>query len=185
MVNFAQPVAIAVAARCDFATVARFPSNHKDNMQRSTNHYLIWSGGAAVAAALLHIAAIFGGEAWYRLIGAPEGIIRMAARGHCLPVVVCVMAALLLFACAGFAFSGAGLIRRPPLLRTSLVLITTGLLLHGLAFIPLVLYSPEMMMPFYDGQGINANLIIISLICALAGVGYALGTRQAWRANAG
>ena len=67
-----------------------------------------------------------------------------------------------------------------PLLRTALVLISAGLLLHGLAFIPLVLISPQMMMPVYDGQGINANLIIISVICTVAGMGYALGTRQAW-----
>lgn len=152
-------------------------------MQRSpnnTNSYLIWSGMATVAAAVLHIATIFGGPAWYRMIGATEPIIRMAARGHATPAIVCVFAAGLLFVCACFAFSGAGLIRRLPLLRTALVLISAGLLLHGLAFIPLVLISPQMMMPVYDGQGINANLIIISVICTVSGMGYALGTRQAW-----
>ncbi len=152
-------------------------------MQRFTNPYLVWSGIAAVAAGLLHVGTIFGGSAWYRLIGAPDTIIRMAARGHAMPAIVCLVAAAMLFACACYAFSGAGLIRRLPLLRTGLVLITAGLLVHGLGFIPMVLYAPQAMMSFYDGQGINANLIINSLICCAAGMGYLLGTRQAWTAR--
>ena len=152
-------------------------------MQRATNNYLLWSGSAAGVAGLLHLATIFGGPAWYRLIGATEPIIRMAARGHPYPAIVCVVAATLLFACACYAFSGARMLPRLPLLRTALVLITAGLLLHGLALIPLVWWSPQMMIGVYDGQGINTNLIVNSIVCTVAGIGYGLGTRQAWHAG--
>lgn len=153
---------------------------NKDDMRHPRNNYLIWSGLSAAAAALLHIATIFGGPAWYRLIGATEPIVQMAARGHPYPVVVCLVAAAMLLACAGFAFSGAGLIRRLPFLRTALVLITVALFVHGIAFIPLVIFWPQLMLGIYDGVGINTILIVTSAICLVGGIGFALGTRQAW-----
>lgn len=150
-------------------------------MQRPTNNYLIFSGVVAVAGGLLHVATIFGGPDWYRLIGATEPIIHLASIGHFYPVLVCLVAAAVLFICAGFAFSGAGLIWRLPLLRTALVLITCGLLIHGVAFIPLVMLRPDLMMNVYDGKGVNTILIVTSIICVVTGITYALGTRQAWK----
>lgn len=149
-------------------------------MYKPQNNYLIWSGVAATVAGLLHIAAIFGGPAWYRLIGATESIIQMVERGHSYPIVVVVVAAMILFACASYAFSGAGLIPRLPLLRTGLVLITAGMLIHGIAFIPMVLLWPEAMLIVYDGKGINTILIVTSVLCLAAAASYALGTRAAW-----
>lgn len=150
-------------------------------MEHPRNNYLIWSGVAALAAALLHIAAIFGGPAWYRLIGKTEPVVRMAEAGHAYPVIVCLVAAALLCACAGYAFSGAGPTSRLPLLRTALVLIAAGLLVHGIAFIPLVMLWPGMMLGVYDGVGVNTNLIVTSVICLAGGMGFALGARQAWK----
>jgi hypothetical protein len=149
-------------------------------MHQPRNNYLIWSGVAAAVCGLLHIAAIFGGPAWYRFIGATEPIIRMVERGHSYPIMVVLVAATILFACASYAFSGAGLIVRLPLLRTGLVLITAGLLIHGLAFLPMVVLWPETMLGVYDGDGINSVLIVTTILCLVAGVGYALGTRAAW-----
>lgn len=149
-------------------------------MRHPKNNYLIWSGIAAAAAGVLHIATIFGGPAWYRLIGATEPIVRLAAKDHPYPVIVCVVAATALFACAAFAFSGAGLIRRLPLLRTALVLITVALLFHGIAFIPLVVWWPHLMLGIYDGVGVNTILIVTSAICLAAGIGFGLGTSLAW-----
>lgn len=149
-------------------------------MQRPTNHYLLFSGLVALASGLIHIVPIFGGAYWYRLIGATEPIVDMATKGHFYPVLVCLVAASVLFTCAAFAFSGAGYIWRLPLLRTALVLIACGLIFHGVAFIPLVLLRPELMIGVYDGNGINTTLIVTSIICLVTGVTYALGTRQAW-----
>lgn len=149
-------------------------------MNRSPNHCLIFAGTVAAASGLLHVATIFGGPSWYRFIGAPEAIVDLAARGHFYPVIVCLVAAAVLFACAAFAFSGAGLIRRLPFLRTALVLITFGVLVHAIAFIPLVLLRPELTTAVYDGDGVNTILVVTSIICLVAGFSYALGTRQAW-----
>lgn len=149
-------------------------------MQRSTNHYLLFSGIVAVASGFLHVATIFGGPSWYRFIGAPEGIVRLASQGHFYPVLVCLVAAAVLFSCAAFAFSGAGLTRRLPFLRTALVLTTCGLLVHGIAFIPLVMLRPDLMIGVYDGSGVNTMLVVTSIICLVTGITYALGTRQAW-----
>lgn len=107
-------------------------------------------------------------------------MVRMAASGHLYPVLVCLVAAVMLFACACFAFSGAGLIRRLPFLRTALVLITVALLVHGVAFIPLVMLWPQMMLGIDDGQGVNSVLIGTSLICLAMDMGFAIGTRKAW-----
>lgn len=149
-------------------------------MQRSTNHYLVFSGTVAAAGGLLHVATIFGGPSWYRLIGAPEAIVRLASQGHFYPVLVCLVAAAVLFTCAAFSFSGAGFIKRLPFLRTALVLIACGLLVHGVAFIPLVMLRPDLVTSVYDGDGVNTILVVTSVICLVTGITYALGTRQAW-----
>lgn len=39
----------------------------------------------SAAAALLHIAVIFGGAEWYRFVGAGEGMAQLAARGSLTP----------------------------------------------------------------------------------------------------
>jgi hypothetical protein len=152
-----------------------------NHMNRSTNHYLVFSGIVAAASGLLHVATIFGGPTWYRMIGAPEAIVRLASQGHLYPVLVCLLAAAVLFACSVVAFSGARLIRRVPFLRTALVLITFGVLVHGVAFIPLVMQRPDLMTSVYDGNGVNTILVVTSIVCLVTGTTFALGTRQAWR----
>ena len=149
-------------------------------MHQPKNNYLIWSGIAAATGGLFHVAAIFGGPAWYRMIGATKPIIQMVERGHSYPIFVALVAATILFACASYAFSGAGLIPRLPLLRTGLVSIAIGLLIHGLAFIPAVVLWPQEMLIVYDGDGFDIPLIVINLLCVAVGIGYALGTRAAW-----
>ncbi len=149
-------------------------------MQQARNTYLVCSGLAAAAGALIHIAAIFGGPAWYRFIGATEPIIKLVERGHTFPVVIVLVAATVLFACALYAFSGAGLIPRLPLLRTGLVVITIALLVHGVAFIPAVILWPKAMLGAYDGDGINTILVVTNFLCFVVGMAYLLGTRVAW-----
>ena len=150
-------------------------------MNRPTNNFLIWSGIIALAGGVIHVLTIFGGASWYRFIGATEAIVRMAARGSLYPIFVCLLAAAVMFSCAAFAFSGAGIIWRLPFLRSALVLISGGLIFHGIAFIPLVMLWPRRMIAVYDGEGINVILIVTSLICLASGITYGLGARQAWK----
>ncbi len=150
-------------------------------MQQPRNNYLLFAGIGAAAGGLLHIGAIFGGPTWYWMIGATKPIVRLVEQGHSFPMVIVLVAAFILFACAGYAFSGAGIIRKLPLLRTGLVAISCGLLAHGLVFAPMAAIAPEAMLGLYDGEGIDGPLIGNTIYCLTVGVCYALGTRSAWR----
>jgi hypothetical protein len=70
-----------------------------------------------------------------------------------------------------YAFSGAGLIRRLPLLRTALVLISAAYLFRA-AWLPFLLLSqPNLVSAFW---------IWSSAIVALYGAVHAIGTWRAW-----
>ena len=72
---------------------------------------------------------------------------------------------------AAYAFSGAGLLPRLPLLRTGLVAISAIYLLRGLALIPALIINRGEVMPF---------VLWSSLIVLIYGVAYAVGTWIAW-----
>ena len=137
----------------------------------SPNRWLIAAGVLSSLAALLHVAVIFGGPDWYRFFGAGEGMARMAERGSIRPSLITLAIVLVLALWAAFAFSGAGLIVRLPLIRTALVLITAIYLFRGLLLIPALVLKPQMMTPF---------VVWSSLIVLIYGVTYAIGTVQAW-----
>src|SRR3546814_9831228 len=66
----------------------------------------------SVAAALLHIACIFGGPDWYRFFGAGEGMARAAARGDLRPTLITLAIGAILLVWAAYAFSGRSAERR-------------------------------------------------------------------------
>lgn len=134
--------------------------------------WLLIGGGLSVAAALLHIACIFGGPDWYRFFGAGEGMARAAARGDWQPTLITLFIAAVLLIWAAYAFAGAGTLPRLPLLRTGLVTITAIYLLRGLIFVPLHLWRP---------QHTDSFAIWSSLIVFIYGAVYAIGTVKAWR----
>lgn len=148
-------------------------------MQHSTKRYLILSGVVALVAGLLHIAIIFGGPTWYAFFGAPGPLVQMVRAGALYPALFCLVVATLLLLCAGYAFSGAGLIRRLPFLRPGLALIATVFIFRGIAFIPLMLLRPDILARLCNCKGVDSFLIITSGICLATGVGYALGAREA------
>ncbi|MFZ6874324.1 hypothetical protein ACO0LF_19880 [Undibacterium sp. Di27W] len=147
-------------------------------MKRNNNPYLFWSGMVLVLGALIHLATLWGGPDWYAYIGAPDGIVAMAKAGKRYPVVVCLIIAGFLFVCAAFAFSGAGLIRRLPLLRTVLALMAGGLIVRGISFIPLVIWWPEALAFVTSIHSVNTLLLITSAICLGTGLGLAIGLRK-------
>src|SRR3712207_4313936 len=124
------------------------------------------------AASLLHVAVIFGGPDWYRFFGAGERMAQMAERGSPWPALVTLAITAILLAWAAYAFAGAGLVRRLPLMRTALVAISAVYLARGL-MLPLGLaFGAEP-----DAFGWWSSLIVLAY-----GVVYALGTWQAWPA---
>lgn len=96
------------------------------------NGWLVTAGILSAFASLLHVGVIIGGPDWYRFFGAGEEMARAAEHGSSMPGLVTAAIALILSIWALYAFSAAGLVRRLPLLRTALVLITSVYLLRGL-----------------------------------------------------
>jgi hypothetical protein len=136
---------------------------------------LIAGGGLSLAAAALHVAVIFGGPDWYRFFGAGEAMARAAERKAWQPTVITLGIASVLAIWAAYAFSGAGLIPRLPLLRTGLVVISGIYILRGLVLPHAMIFMPEAVTPF---------LVWSSLIVLVYGVTYAIGTWLAWPALA-
>ena len=136
-----------------------------------SNPILITGGVLSAAASVLHLAVIIGGPSWYRFFGAGEGMARMAERGDWRAAAITVGIAGVLALWAAYAFSGAGLIARLPLLRTGLVVISAIYLVRGLLLIPALLINQGGVQPF---------ILWSSLIVLVYGLAYAIGTWIAW-----
>jgi hypothetical protein len=140
-------------------------------MRARRNLWLIVGGVLSAAAALLHLGVILGGPSWYRFFGAGEGMARMAELGSPTPALVTAAIAAGLAVWAAYAFAGAGLIRRLPLMRTALVTITAVYLLRGLMPLPILALAPEKI----DSFTLWSSLIVLGY-----GIAYAVGTWRAW-----
>lgn len=132
---------------------------------------LILGGGLSAVAALLHIAVIIGGPSWYRFFGAGEPMAQMAERGSSYPTIVTLGIAAILTIWAAYAFSGAGLLPRLPLLRSALIAISAIYLLRAVCFVPAMAMT---------GAPITQFAIWSSLIVLVYGLAYALGTWTRW-----
>lgn len=140
-------------------------------MERKQNMYLIAGAIASGVAALLHIGCILFGASWYRFMGAGEQMAQMAEAGFWYPSIVTSLIAGVLFMWSLYALSGAGVIRRLPLLRTGLCAIAGIYILRGTIFIPLASYFPGNSMSFW---------LWSSAICLSFGAIYVIGIVQVW-----
>ena len=134
------------------------------------NPWLVVGGCLSLLASALHIGCIIGGPEWYRFFGAGEAMAAAAERGEAYPALVTFAIAVVLAVWGAYAFAGAGLIRRLPLMRTVLVAITAVYLLRGAVLIPALTVA---------GMG-GAFNIWSSLIVLGYGITYAIGTWRAW-----
>lgn len=107
------------------------------------NKFLLTGGILSILAALLHIAIIIGGPDWYRTFGAGEEMTLMAEEGSWIPAITTFAIFIILFTWGIYAFSGVGLIRRLPFLRSILILISGIYLLRGIALFPVLLFDIE------------------------------------------
>ncbi len=135
------------------------------------NGWLMAAGGLSAAASVAHLACIVGGPAWYRFMGAGEQMARMVERGMIRPHLITLFIAAVLAGWAAYAFSGAGLLPRLPLLRTCLVLITAVYLLRAAALPWMLATMPDRGAPF---------LIWSSAIVLGFGLVHAVGVWTAW-----
>nr|WP_295658955.1 hypothetical protein [Polymorphobacter sp.] len=135
------------------------------------NLWLVAGGVLSAIAALLHLAIIAGGPSWYRFFGAGERMAHLAETGKSEAWLVTAAIAAVLAVWAAYAFSGAGLLPRLPLLKLGLVMISTIYLVRGLALVPGLMFRPGLVTPF---------LFWSSLVVIVYGLTYTVGTWQAW-----
>lgn len=138
-----------------------------------------WLIPAAIHAviALLHLAIIFGGPAWYRFFGAGEQMAHMAEMGSAIPTVVTSAISTVFVILGIYSLSAAGLLRPLPMLRSVLAGITFILLFRGLAGLatPLFYRHPAMAV-----EGITF-WIWSSLICVAIGLVHLNALVDNWR----
>ena len=139
--------------------------------------WLVVGGALSLAAAGLHLACIAGGSAWYRALGAGERTARMVEAGRIGPIVVTVAIAAVLAGFGAYAWSGARLLPRLPLLRPALMAITAVYLLRGaVLFAPGALRRPDL----------SPRFIFWSSAIVLAfGLIHMIGTWRCWPALQG
>ncbi|WP_347332942.1 hypothetical protein [Marinimicrobium locisalis] len=140
-------------------------------MSSNSNKFLLAAALLCAIAALAHAGCIVFGGDWYRFFGAGEQMAQMAEQGLWHPTIVTSGIVLILSIWALYALSGAGAIRRLPLMRLALVLITGIFLLRGVSFVSLMPMFPENSLTFW---------LVSSAICLLIGGLFAVGTFQQW-----
>ena len=142
-------------------------------MSRRGSSWLTAAAMLSAAAALLHLMVIAGGPDWYRFLGAGEEMALMAERGSPRPALITLGIAAILAVWSAYALAGAGRLRRLPLMRTALVVITGIYLLRGLALLPILILKPAL---------IDSFTLWSSLIVLVYGLTHAIGTFRAWPA---
>lgn len=138
---------------------------------RQPDKFLVAGAALSAIGALLHLACIVFGGPWYRALGAGDRMARMADAGHWYPTVAAVVIAAVLLVWAAYALSAAGAIRKLPLTRLALCLITGVYLLRGIAF--------PVLMPYFPGNS-TAFWIASSATCLLIGLLHLIGLRRVW-----
>ena len=139
--------------------------------QRRPNPLLVAAAALSAIAALLHLGCIAFGAPWYRFFGAGEQMAQLAIAGNWYPVAVTSAIAAVLGAWSLYALSGAGVVRRLPLLRTALCAITAVYLLRGAAALPFIGQLPGRSPAFWWWS---------SAICLGIGLVHLVGLRQVW-----
>ena len=136
---------------------------------QSPNRFLLLGAVLTALAAVAHLGCIAFGAPWYRFMGAGEQMAQMDLAGHWYPTAASLVIAGVLFTWSAYALSGAGLIRRLPMLRLILGIITSIFLLRGLGF--------YFLMPYFPGNS-PTFWAVSSGICFAIGIVHLLGLRK-------
>lgn len=140
-------------------------------MDATANRFLIVGAALSALAALVHLGCIVFGASWYRFLGAGEQMAQMDLAGHWYPTVATLVISSILSIWSLYALSGAGVIRKLPLMRLALSAITLVYLLRGVFFTPLMAYFPGNSDAFWFWS---------SAICLAIGLVHLVGLRQVW-----
>ncbi|GGY68710.1 hypothetical protein GCM10011613_11240 [Cellvibrio zantedeschiae] len=128
--------------------------------------FLIAGGTIAGLAAIWHLLMIVGGPEWYAFARAPQYIVESAKAKTFVAPLGAVAIAILMFTCTAYAFSGAGLIRKIPLLKSALTTVALICLVRGLYISPL----------FYSVKKLGVWHLTASAVWFFVGVCFLIGT---------
>jgi hypothetical protein len=134
---------------------------------------LIVGGTIAGLAAIWHLLMIIGGPNWYAFARAPQYIVDSAKEGTFIAPVGAVAIAILMFTCAVYAFSGAGLIAKIPLLTLALSMISLICVARGLYISPL----------FFSIKRLGAWHLVASATWFFVGICFFFGVIKQFRAK--
>lgn len=139
------------------------------------NQWLILGSILSFAVALLHAVIIFIGAPAYRYFGAGEGMATAAESGSAFPAALTLVLAAI-FAIWGFyGLSGAGVIRRLPLLKIALTLIGAVYTLRGVAVFQ------QLLQMVTSSAEVAPREIVFSFVSLVIGLAYLIGTILNWR----
>jgi hypothetical protein len=134
----------------------------------------------AAAGVVIHVGALFAGDAWFVFFNAPPSVIASARAGTWLAPVSGLAIAGLMGLCGYYAASAIGLAPRPPLQRLALAAMATVCIVRALLLPVLAISHPELR---------NTFETVAAIVWGMAGVGLAVafglaGTTHAGRAAA-
>ena len=141
-------------------------------MRTTPNFALLIGRMLSVLIAVMHLGCVVIGPSCYRFMGAGEQMAVLAETGHWYPPVITMFIAGVLLIWTLYAFSGAGLIMRLPIVRSVLVLVTSVYLLRGIAFQPLMAYFSDNSWAFW---------LWTSAIALAIGLLHLVGLVQVWK----
>lgn len=99
--------------------------------------FIAAGGIIASLVAIWHVLMIAGGPSWYAFARAPQYIVDSAAEGTLIAPLGAIAIALLMFICAAYAFSAAGLLKKIPLVKPALTTIAVICLVRSLILSPI------------------------------------------------
>jgi hypothetical protein len=137
-------------------------------MNRTGRTLLLIGAGLNFAIAAVHVAIVILGAPAYTYFGTID-LARLAAQGSPIPAVVTLALALIFAGFAVYALAGAGVLRRPPLLRVGLVLIGGVYVLRGLIVVLDLLR-------LIHGAGYPFRQTVFSAVALITGLLYLVGT---------
>ena len=137
-------------------------------MLSTRSKFLVIGGVIAAATAIWHWLCIIGGPSWFVFARAPQAVVESARQGTLFAPISTLLVGALFMSCTAYAFSGAGLIRKIPLLNPALISISILCILRGLYFMPYLLNSAKP----------DIWLLVSSLVWLFCGICFLLGSLE-------
>lgn len=137
------------------------------------NGTLLFAGALSGLAGLLHLGCIYFGASWYRFFGAGENMAVLAEQGSLKPSLITLGIFCVLSVWAVYAFSGAGLLPRLPLVKSVLIIISFIYAIRGLVGF-FLMFAPMGRSPEF--------WLYSSIVCCVFAIVHIIGLRQQWDA---